>query len=190
LSNFPRRWARPLAVAIPWLLLVSTAAGTTVEVESVGGIMQQPTSHYYLASYGVNADVATDDQRIIGRGSYLERPEFRNAGYADKDSGWFGFVGTKITKQSNRGLYAFLGFGRMAGYVKTTPAVAAAEVPPEKVSYTVNGVTAALEYAAKLGPFSVALSHQTFIGYVNSEQLQAYVAWPFNFYTASLGVSW
>lgn len=174
-----------------WLAvsLGGPAIATTWDIAATTGVMQQPTSHYYLGMYGVTADLGTDSQKLMARISYLERPKFKSAGFVDQDFGWFGLVGTKVTKEKDRGLYAFFGFGRMGGTVKLVPSGAP---PPAKTtsSYLINGPTAALEYAVHFGHFYVALGHQTFIGYVDQDQLNAFVAWPYNFFQLNAGVTW
>jgi hypothetical protein len=40
-----------------------------------------------------------------------------------------------------------------------------------------------------LGPVQLSLGHQVFIGYVDRTQLDAYVAWPFNFYQLTIGLA-
>ena len=200
--------APPAVVALLRLLRLSVCAcvaaatnaapskAATVTVGTMGGLMLQPTSHYYLAVYGATVNVDDDKQGLLTRLAYVERPEFRDAGFADKDYGGFLSVGTKVTKQTFLGgnLYAYLGVGRMSGYTKldshSVPGVAAAaDGLRTSSSYAVDGPTATFEYATQLGRTVFALGHQTFIGYVDEFQLKSYVAWPYNFYHASCGVT-
>ena len=156
--------------------------------------MQQPTSHYYHATYGLEATTGTESQRFLLRASYVERPEFSADGYADKDSGWFGQVGSKLTKKANQGLYAFIGGGRMAGYTKltTTTTASAPNTADSKIAsnYIQSGVSASIDYAVRWGQFDLAAGHQVFIGVVDRTQLQGYVAWPYTFFHIRAGAAW
>jgi hypothetical protein len=166
-----------------------------VRVASTGGVMQQPSSHYYLAIYGGTVDAGTSDERFLARIAYFERPEFRDAGFADKDMGWFAMAGTKIKGAGEtagpygRGLYAFFGVGEMAGYVRADADAVAPDTPRER-DYRLAGLTAALEYDLKLAGVVVGFGHQTFVGYVDRTQAEAFVAWPFNTFQMRLGYAW
>lgn len=153
--------------------------------------MQQPTSHYYLAIYGGAFDVASDDLKVIGRVQYLERPEFSNSGFADKDFGGFAMIGTALTKVAKTGgaLFAYFGAGRMEGYVRAEEE-RRDDVPVAERRYAIPGPTAAVEYSYRWKSIDVAINHQTFIGYADRAQTDAYVAWPFNFFQATVGVLW
>lgn len=151
--------------------------------------MQQPTSHYYHAVYGGSVEGGTDSQSFLFRGSYVERPEFRAAGFRDKDYGWFGAAGTKVTKSKDHGLYAFFGLGRMAGYVKADTDTDTEGAVKDRV-FGVSGPTASLEYLYRWKMLDLAVNHQTFIGYVDDTQLKAFVAWPYNFFQVSAGFVW
>ncbi len=152
--------------------------------------MQQPTSHYYHAVYGVNADASTESQGLILRMQYLERPEFKYAGFADKEYGWFASVGTKVTGPKDRGLFAFFGGGRMTGYTRAEPATRLGDGTARKRAFALPGPLASLEYAVRWKSFDVALSHAAFVGFVDNEQTEAYVAWPYNVFALNLGVAW
>ena len=165
------------------------ARAVTVKAATTAGLMQQPTSHYYLFSYGAEAEVQSDSEGAILRLQYIERPEFRTMGFRDKDYGGFVLAGTKLGKEKSRGLYAFIGLGQMAGYTKSV-AGAPGISRPETRYYALNGPTASLEYLAHLGPVDLAIGHQTFVGFVDKDEMQAYVAWPYNFFSASMGFRW
>ncbi len=176
-------------MALALCLASDVALAASFKVASTGGVMQQPTSHYYHAIYGISFEGGTDAEGMLVRGSYLERPEFRNAGFRDKDFGYFVMAGTKITKTKDRGLYAYFGGGRMMGYVKADPET---ELEGEATGreFGLSGPTATLEYVVRWKRLALAANHQTFIGYGDKTQLDAYVAWPYNFFQVSAGVAW
>lgn len=169
--------------------LAPSARAVTCKVVSTGGLMQQPTSHYYLAVYGGAVDVATDNDKFIGRVQYVERPEFTNSGYSDKDYGAFGMIGTKVTAARDHGLFAFIGAGRMQGYVRANDETQGQTASDER-RYSLPGPTVAVEYALTWNHMNFAVNHQSFIGYVDKVQTDAYVAWPYNFFQATVGVAW
>lgn len=144
--------------------------------------MQQPTSHYYHLIYGASAQGGTTAEGLLVRGTYWQRPAFNAAGYRDQDYGWWGLVGTKVTKEKDRGLYAYCGFGRIGGYVSDL-------AQHQTSTYLVNGPVFDVEYELHYGRLSLAAGHQQFIGYVSQYQVDAYVAWPFSFFTVNVGVT-
>ncbi len=171
-------------------LLASTQArAVTVRVDSAAGLMQQPTSHYYHLIYGGQVTVATQTENVFWRGSYLERPAFKTVGYKDKDYGWFALVGTKLTKTKDYGVFASIGAGQVAGYIKSDKA-AAGITRNERRSYRLRGPTVALDYEVRFGPVQWSIGHQTFVGFVDRSEVEAYVAWPYNFFQTTLGVVW
>ena len=56
--------------------------------------------------------------------------------------------------------------------------------------YALNGPVASIAYAYHFGSFSVRAHHETFIGYVNQQQAETLVAWPYNFYGLKMGYRW
>ena len=176
-----------------FLATFAPAKAASFGIGTTAGVMQQPTSHYYHATYGLEATTGTEAQRCLLRASYVERPEFSADGYADKDYGWFCQVGSKLTKKANQGLYAFIGGGRMAGYTKlTTAASSAAETANSKVAsnYIQSGMSASIDYAVRWGQVDLAAGHLVFIGVVDRTQLQGYVAWPYTFFHIRAGAAW
>jgi len=157
-------------------------------VGTTAGVMQQPTSHYYHATYGAEFTSGTNSEAFLVRSAYLERPEFRGGDYADKDYGWFVLVGSKVTKKSNHGLYAYMGGGRMAGYTKDRAPSSTTFSTPS--NYVQSGLVSGIEYAVTLGGFEMAAEHMLFVGAVDKVQLQSYVAWPFTFFQIRVGAKW
>jgi hypothetical protein len=185
--------ARALAAAATALasLAATPAVALSIRAATTGGVMQQPTSHYYLACYGGRLDLATDADGLVMRASYVERPEFRSVGYADKEYGYFALVGTRVTKgKTGPALTAFIGAGRMHGYVARLDTDSAPEGATNRRSFQLPGLSTALEYGGRWHGLDLAVGHQAFIGYVDDEQLDAYVAWPYNFFQVSAGYAW
>jgi hypothetical protein len=173
-------------IAFTYSLLASTKSqAVTYSVGTTGGLMQQPTSHYYHAVYGGFFEVGSDTEKFLGRAAYIERPEFRSVGFIDKDYGYFAMAGTKVTKTKNHGLFAFMGFGKMAGYIKADPTSAEASDLQSR-NYSMPGPTALLEYMWRFHGLTIAANHQTFVGYQDQTQLKAYVAWPYNLFQVNL----
>lgn len=183
---------RPLLASILFaLLLVSRAQGASLAVSTSAGVMQQPTSHYYHACYGMNLDAATDKQNFLARISYVERPEFvtsvatdtnQKTRFADKEFAGFVLIGSKLTKTRSHGLYALFGAGQMRGYITSSTNL--------DRKFSLPGVTAMAEYQVQKKQLVFAAGHQTFVGYVDKTQLNALVAWPYNFFQASIGYRW
>jgi hypothetical protein len=181
--------AARLCACVVALTGARAASAVTFKVASTGGLMQQPTSHYYHAVYGGYVEAGADSDAFVARFQYVERPEFDDAGYADKDYGSFGMIGTKVTKAKDHGLYAFFGGGRMAGYVRAQEATRGQTAADER-SYALPGPTVAVEYQYHWKRLALAVNHQSFVGYVDKAQTDAYVAWPFNFFQVTAGVVW
>lgn len=172
------KWLSLLAVAT----FAVPARAVTYHIDSGAGIMQQPTSHYYHFVYGAQISAASQAEGFQWRASYIERPAFKDLGYEDKDFGWFTMVGTKLTKSSKTsGVYALGGGGRVSGYIKDST---------QKHGFALVGPTVALEYVYRLGPVQWTIGHQTFVGFVDKDEVEAYVAWPYTFFNTTLGFAW
>ncbi len=170
-------------VFVPWAgdaLAVAYSVGTT------GGVLQQPSSHYYHAIYGGQLGFNIDSEKLHVRAGYFERPEFRSVGYIDKDFGYHLLVGTRVTKAKDHGVRAFLGYGRIEGYIKVDKTKLVATGVDER-RYGINGPIAAVEYALRWNHLEIAAGHQSFTGYAGKEQSEARVAWPYNLFTISMG---
>lgn len=147
--------------------------------------MQQPTSFYYLASYGAYLQASSDNERFLLRAIYIERPEFKANGYTDQDYGSFALLGSKLKNWKWHGVYAFFGYGNMSGFIKTNSDHESSE--QKERTYSIDGLSACLEYRMRLGGFDIGIDHQTFVGSTNQEQLNARVAWPYNFLKLNIG---
>jgi len=164
------------------ILFPCHALAVTGYMRPAGGLMMQPASQYHHAVYGLAMDISNEAQSLVGRVSYVERPKFIVNGFEDQDAGSFALIGTKVTKAKGHGLMAFIGGGQMRGYIKET------SDPASSRTYKLPGLCAAVEYAGSWRALSASIGHQTFIGVGTKDQREAYVAWPFNFLLATIGV--
>lgn len=172
-------------------LSATSATAATFGILTTAGVMQQPTSHYYHACYGTSIDASTEKQGFVARVSYIERPEFsttvtsetsEKTQFHDKEYAIFGLFGTKATKTRSHGLYVFFGGGRVNGYINSSSGL--------DRKFSLPGASAVAEYQLHKNNFILAAGHQTFAGYVDDVQLKALVAWPYNFFHASIGYRW
>ena len=164
--------------------------GLTIQGGAHVGVMQQPTSNYFLGIYGATGDVMRDDHSLFFRLAYFERPEFRNNGFADKDFGGFAMAGSQILRRGEGEVLAMLGAGQMLGYTRVLGHDPDPTDEAHKRHYRLTGLTTALEYAYHWLGVDFAVSHQAFIGYDGTTQLAALVAWPYTFFLGKMGVRW
>ncbi len=171
------------------LLLSHTAWAATYKIASLGGLMMQPTSNYFHAVYGASAEVGREDGKLVARMAYLERPQFRSAGFVDQE--FFGFfqMGTKLTRAKSHGLWAFVGPGQTTGYVRAEGSKYPTDNVPPTRKHRVPGLNLAMEYAFRWSGFECAATHQILVGHSSNEQLRAYVAWPYHFLLLRMGVA-
>ncbi len=178
------RWLAFCLSTIAACFIETVAVGVSVAPSFSGGLMQQPTSNYYLACYGLAIDVQAST--FIGRVSYTERPEFSRNGFSEKDGLGLIMAGMSAGKILKGELKVFFGGGVASGYV------AELDENRKKTSqrtYQLPGPAAAVEYSVSLGKVSFAINHTTFIGYGGRDQTAAFVAWPYNLYFLSTGYS-
>lgn len=171
------------------LSMVANAATAATIVPSIsGGLMQQPTSNYYLACYGLTLDAETKDSGFIARGSYTERPKFSRDGFSEQDRSIMAFLGTTAVKDvvfSKDSVRAFIGGGHVSGYVEKT---SRADGQASQIrTYNLPGIAASVEYGLRFKSTALSLGHTTFVGFGGSEQTSALVAWPYNFYSLAFG---
>ena len=183
------RWRWTMVVALFVFFYKDETFAATYRLSATTGVMQQPTSNYYHFVYGGQADVGTDKDSILLRASYFERPAYRSVGFIDKDYGWSGLLGTKLTKTKKHGLFAFIGLGKVAGYIKTQ-AANEGTVDPKSRSFDLTGINAAMEYAWQIGRLALGIQHQSLIAFADRSQTEAFVAWPYNLFLLSVGADW
>lgn len=185
--SFRNQCSRALSSIAFCLPISAQALGWSVDPAISGGVMQQPTSNYYLACYGLSLDLSNQGASFITRLSYAERPEFNRNGFSEKDQVSLAMAGTTAAKFKHGTVKAFFGGGSVSGYVARI--ADDDKTVLERRTYQLPGPAAAVEYVLAAGHFSVALNHTTFIGYGGKEQTEALVAWPYNFYLLSGGYS-
>jgi hypothetical protein len=152
-----------------------------------GGIMQQPTSNYYLACYGVAVDAAANDGGFIARASYVERPAFSHDGYSEQDRAGVLMAGGTAAKTMGGAVRGFLGLGHVSGFIARTEDDNKTVV--EQRNYQMYGPAASIEYAVALKRAVFALNHTTLVGFAGRSQTTALVAWPYNFFSLTFGIS-
>lgn len=181
------RIARALSSIAFCMFTGTNAFGWSIDPAINGGVMQQPTSNYYLACYGLSLDLTNKDSSLITRLSYTERPEFNRNGFSEKDQLSLFMAGMTAAKFKYGRVRAFFGGGSASGYVARI--ADDNKIVLDRRRYQLPGPAAAVEYVLATGRFSVAINHTTFIGYGGKEQTEALVAWPYNFYLLSGGYS-
>jgi hypothetical protein len=177
-------WMSPFVVCA---LVEQSAFGWNLAPAITGGLMQQPTSNYYLACYGMNIDLENQNGAFIARAAYAERPEFNRNGFAEKDRTGLLLAGTTAAKIYGGSVRVFFGGGTASGYVSKI--ASDNKTTLDRRSYQLPGPSAAVEFAVNIGKIHFSLNHTTFIGYGGKIQTEAMVAWPYNFYFISAGYS-
>jgi hypothetical protein len=150
-----------------------------------GGLVQQPTSQYFHAGYGVSLWAATTSARFGLRATYFERPKFRSNSFEDQDRGGAFLAYGSIWSKSRLRLLAGAGFGRFNGYVR--PQTTSSEF--ETRNYGIPGAVVWAQLTQNFGPLQLGLSHWTLAGYAGQEQFDALVVWPFSVFSFSIGWS-
>ncbi len=151
--------------------------------------MQVPASEYMYAAYGAYAEVGSELRKFVFRLFYMERPEFRANGFADKDSIAAVTIGGQIVGTKNSGLVVMIGPGRASGYVKVTEA----DLPSvgftkgASNSYTLNGMLLEADYEFRMSGFQFAVGHQSLSGVPDNRQFAARVGYTFPSFTIKLG---
>ncbi len=180
--------SKALARAVMILLALSPATrapAVTLAAHSVAGLMQQPTSQYYHLVYGATLETATDLEGILGRLTYIERPQFTAMGFADQETFAMASIGTKLTKDKNHGLYAFVGGGQASGYIKPS---SDATHYTEQRDFQMRSATFSIEYGWQWRHLFASASHMTMIGIVDKAQSDIRVAWPYQFFLINIGM--
>lgn len=182
-----RRLPRLVGLLLAQFLLARTAPAVTIVPGVSGGVMQQPTSNYYLACYGLSFDATSKDGGFIVRGSYIERPQFSQDGYSEQDRAISLMAGSTAMKILGGVVRGMIGPGRVSGFVARTAADNKTVI--ERRSYELYGPAASIEYAYMIKKAVLALNHTTLVGFAGKDQTNALVAWPYNFYALTFGIS-
>ena len=170
------------------ILFASSGAVPAQAVDLVAnpyvGVMQQPASHYYHTIYGFNADLRLSPYFQLRLGGF-ERPRHESESYVDQDYGVYGMLGGALMAAKSHGLKAYMGYGRNQGYVSSENS----EVK-ERRTYSLKGVQFSMEYYREFDQWEMNFSHIHFVGSDGSDNLKAFVAWPFIFFNLGFGYRW
>jgi hypothetical protein len=150
------------------------------------GLMQQPSSQYYLLAYSTNAFIEFAPARAGISLTAVGRPRFSASGYEDQDFGGMIEMRKGVATRGNFSLGAGIGGGQMRGYVKST------SLDGGRGDYRMDGVstTIDLRYSGQRdGRFTAQLSHTMFSGVSTSLETKARVAWPWSFVMLAIGYS-
>jgi hypothetical protein len=161
----------------------------TARVGGGYGLMVQPTSAYYLAAQSGYLDLASDGETFICRGAYFERPQFASDGFVDQEYGYYGMLGTKVTRTLAHGLFGYIGYGVVKGYISEVGDGATSSEKNIR-RYTLPGPVIEIEYAVKFKALRVGFEQITLIGFGDQIQTEARVGWPYNLLLATIGFSW
>ena len=157
--------------------------GITWQIDGTLGLMQQPTSHYYLGVAGLELEGASQNGRFLIRTDGFARPTYTTGSFVEQEYGYRLLIGHRILQTRYQAVSAYGGIGRMFGELSNNEQLS----QNAKRSYAMTGPSFSAKYELRYLSSSIALSHTTIIGYRDTDQLRAYVAWPFNFYTFHLG---
>lgn len=155
------------------------AVAASYYLSTTVGLMTQPASSYYHTVYGLDLKNSFFKEKLILNATYIERPEFKFNGFSDKESGSFFKVGSKLNSHNVHKLFAYVGYGKMSGYIKEIST-------SDQSSFHISGPVFKLEYIYDFKNFSLGIDHQTLVGHSDSRQLEAKVAWPYNFFMFNL----
>jgi hypothetical protein len=164
-----------------WLLPLvgNPAIAASIRPSFSAGLMVPPSSHYYHYVFGTQIDLAREFDRSLIRLQYLQRPKFTSRGYTDQDFSGLVLLGQSILQRKNIGVTTLIGGGYAWGYIKSV------HDSSDMDSYKIPGLAVALEGRWSIDYLDVRLAHQVLVGHSTSEQLNAYVAWPFNWFVLS-----
>ena len=155
------------------------AYGIQYGVGVAAGLMQQPTSNYFHGIYGLDIGLASNNRSIIGKVGYLERPTFDNAGYEDKESHGFFWLGSGHQISSSQKVLVGLGYGSVMGSLTDDEG--------NTREFSSEGPLAYIEWNLWYGNFEVGLAHSIMTGIGDSFQTEAYVTWPYSFVLLRMG---
>ncbi|NDE16104.1 hypothetical protein EBZ80_14350 [bacterium] len=150
------------------------------------GVMQQPSSQYFLMAYSANAFLEFAPAKAGISLTAFGRPRFSAGNFEDQDFGGLVELRKGVAARGSFSLGASIGGGQMRGYVKSI------EVDGARSDYRMDGVSATvdLRYATgKDGRFKAQLSHTMFSGLSTAFETKARVAWPWSFVMLGIGYS-
>ena len=175
------RWSHFFLALVVMLSTTAVTQAASLRPSILAGFMSQPSSQYYNYVYGGQVDFARAKESVLIRLQYIERPEFRSGGYVDQDFSSMFFVGKSLLQRGSLGVTALVGGGYAWGYLKSTQTESYV-----RNGYRLPGIGSALEGRWASKNWDIRLTHQVLICQGYKDQLQAYVAWPFNWFLISI----
>jgi hypothetical protein len=157
------------------------ALAVSTEVQSIAGVMQQPSSHYYHAIVGAAVKHAFTP-RFEVQATYWQRPKNSGNGYEDQDRGLTAGIATKLNSSKRYSLLSGIGAGAISGYIKKTDS-------GETRNYRISGLSLDLSAKLHLDNVSIGVMHQAFTGFGSQLETKAFVGWPFSVFAATVGIS-
>ncbi len=148
------------------------------------GLMQQPSSQYYLMAYTANVSLEFTPAKAGISLTAFGRPKFSAENFEDQDFGGLAELRKGVAARGNFSLGASVGGGQMRGYVKST------DGDGGRGDYRMDGVSATIDLryeTGKDGRFNAQLSHTMFSGLSTSLETKARVAWPWSFVMLGIG---
>jgi hypothetical protein len=88
-------------------------------------------------------------------------------------------LGQSILQRKSLGVTSLIGGGYAWGYIKSETDFS------DINAYEIPGIAVALEGRWSTDYLDVRFTHQVLVGHSSEEQLNAYVAWPFNWFVLS-----
>ena len=180
-----------MRLCIPLVLVIAAdALALSFQAGSLSGVMTQPSSSYYHYALGGFLSVESEEKRLLFRLQHWERPAFVAEGFTDQDLGQSAMVGSKLSVSSTHGVFAYFGWTRVFGYIKSDTSSNAIEDGGQRRDYSLRGPTMLAAYRIDLASFALALSHQLSVALGDSLQTEAKVVWPYSFNWLELSYSW
>jgi hypothetical protein len=157
------------------------------QVGALSGTMTQPTSNYHLLVYGGSCLLTTDDEKLSLQMGYVQRPDFSDAGFLEREYGSYVLFGGKLTKAQNKkyGIWAGVGGGHFKGTIAPKKQSEYYGLLPER-GYAIDGMMTGIDWFLKVGMMRLSLGYYLLVGFSDHHQTEAYVAWPFHFMLVKL----
>lgn len=153
-------------------------------IDAGGGLIQQPSSQYFLIGYSGSA-LFTHTKTGAGLAlTGVTREPFKSGEHVEQDYGATIEFRKQVAKWRSIQIGAGLGFGEMRGYIKRTGDT------PQRSDYRMRGITTTLEVSwvpPKASGMNAFVNHTLFTGFSTRPQSEARVAWPWSIAMAGVG---